>query len=469
MASISTNSKNGTRTIAVMLGKKDRRYVRLGKVSMKQAETAQGYIEDLAACLVTGTAPKKTTAEWVASLPETIRKRLERAGLVRGRERVQSLTLGGWLDAYFALRKDIKPRTVINFQRARRLLLGYFPADKPIDGITRGDAEDFSLWLRTGKKLSEGTARRDCKRAKQFFAAAVKRKMLSENPFDAIRCGNFAEDRFYFVSLEEARAVLDACPDAQWRLIFALARFGGLRVPSEILPLQWGDVNWEKMRLTIHSPKTEGYEGKGTRVVPIFPELLPHLLAAFEAAEPGQSFVITRYRSGNQNLRTQLLRIIGRAGLNSWPKLFVNLRSTRETELVERFPVHVVTAWLGNSPDIARRHYLQTTDEHFARAVSEAHQNPHQIPHQHGAAASRTESQGAGNPEPNPNDSSELCGSARPGATPYICNIVPPRGLEQSAFLHYSQEEGILCLEVRASDASHHAYLEVLLCSVLPS
>jgi hypothetical protein len=47
----------------------------------------------------------------------------------------------------------------------------------------------------------------------------------------------------------------------------------------------------------------------------------------------------------------------------------VNLRSTRETELVEKFPMHVVTAWLGNSPDIAKKHYLQLTEEHFQRAV----------------------------------------------------------------------------------------------------
>jgi hypothetical protein len=31
-------------------------------------------------------------------------------------------------------------------------------------------------------------------------------------------------------------------------------------------------------------------------------------------------------------------RIIKRAGLKPWPKLFQNLRSTRETELAEDFP-----------------------------------------------------------------------------------------------------------------------------------
>ncbi len=52
-----------------------------------------------------------------------------------------------------------------------------------------------------------------------------------------------------------------------------------------------------------------------------------------------------------------------------WAKLFQNLRSTRETELAEQgFPQHVVCAWLGNSPKIANKHYLQVTDAHFEAA-----------------------------------------------------------------------------------------------------
>ena len=31
--------------------------------------------------------------------------------------------------------------------------------------------------------------------------------------------------------------VIEACPDGQWRLLFTLARYGGLRCPSEILAL----------------------------------------------------------------------------------------------------------------------------------------------------------------------------------------------------------------------------------------
>ena len=71
---------------------------------------------------------------------------------------------------------------------------------------------------------------------------------------------------------------------------------------------------------------------------------------------------------GDKAMYSALCKRIRRAGLERWPKLFVNLRSSRETELVETFPIHVATAWLGNSPEIAKAHYLQVTDEHFARA-----------------------------------------------------------------------------------------------------
>jgi integrase len=121
--------------------------------------------------------------------------------------------------------------------------------------------------------------------------------------------------------------------------------------------------------MLVHSCKTEHHPGGESRLVPIFPELLPHLRQAFEEAKPGTTFAVTRYRQTGCNLRTQLHRIIRKAGLVPWERTFQNLRATRETELCESFPLHVVTAWIGNSQIIAARHYLQVTDEHFSRAA----------------------------------------------------------------------------------------------------
>lgn len=115
-------------------------------------------------------------------------------------------------------------------------------------------------------------------------------------------------------------------------------------------------------------------------MVPLFPELREYLEDARELAGDLANNplhpLITRYRKG-ANLRTQLERIIKRAGLKPWPKLFQNLRSTRETELAESFPIHVVCEWIGNSQAVAKKHYLQVTDAHF-EAAKKAQQNPQQ-------------------------------------------------------------------------------------------
>ena len=135
-------------------------------------------------------------------------------------------------------------------------------------------------------------------------------------------------------------------------------RYGGLRCPSEVLSLTWQNVDWEAGRIRVSSPKTEHHPGKDSRLIPMFPELRPILEEAFGAAPLGAVYVVDeRYRRSSQgkagwrncNLRTTFEKIIRRAGLTPWPRLFHNLRSSCETELAERFPMHVVTAWLGHT------------------------------------------------------------------------------------------------------------------------
>lgn len=368
------NDPGGRRRILFTTVDGKRKTVRLGKVSQRQAEAVRGHVEHLRAATLTGAAPPDETSRWVSALPDLLRKRLEAVGLVAAAEPEPvpepepKLTLGAFLADYMAKRVDIKPSTRVALEQTVRYLVKYFGADKPLKDITAQHAAEWRFHLKG--KLADNTVRRRCGVAKQFFGAAVRKRILAENPFADLKStvrGNPARE--YFVTRAEAQKVLDACPDAEWRLIFALCRFGGLRCPSEVLGLTWGDIHWAEGRFTVHSPKTEHHPGKGTRVVPLFPELLPHLRAAFDQAEPGAEYVITRYRLPNQNLSTQLRRILRRAGLKPWPKLYQNLRSTRQTELADTFPIHAVCQWLGNSRAVALEHYLQVTEEHWSRAA----------------------------------------------------------------------------------------------------
>lgn len=58
-----------------------------------------------------------------------------------------------------------------------------------------------------------------------------------------------------------------------------------------------------------------------------------------------------------------------------WPRLFQNLRSSAETELASKYPLHVATYWIGNTARIAERHYLQVPGSFYDQAVERDVQN----------------------------------------------------------------------------------------------
>jgi integrase len=368
MASITTRA--GRRAVQFVAPDGKRFTLSLGKVSQRAADQFAGFVDRLLAARKAGLPLDGPTAAWLAGLPPATRQRLAAAGLIDApADERPAVALGDFLTQYIAGRDDVKALTTRNLRAAAAELIAFFGEDRRIDAITAADADDYRRALR--RRLSENTVRRLCGRARQFFRAAIRRRLLSENPFGDMRDVAVQPNkaREFFVSKEATAAVLDACPDAQWRLLVALARFGGLRVPSEVLALTWEHVGWARGRLRVPSPKTERHAGRGERVIPIFPELRPHLEECFELAAPGVPWIITRYRDSAVNLRTQLVRIIRRAGLQPWPRLFHALRSSRETELAATFPLHVVAAWLGNTPRIALKHYLQVTTADFDRAA----------------------------------------------------------------------------------------------------
>lgn len=80
-------------------------------------------------------------------------------------------------------------------------------------------------------------------------------QMLGGNCFADLESsvkGNKARE--FFVSREDTEKILAACPNIEWKLIVSLARFAGLRTPSETLLLRWGDVLWDEHKLFVRIP-----------------------------------------------------------------------------------------------------------------------------------------------------------------------------------------------------------------------
>lgn len=394
MASISRLS-GGRRMIQFFDPDGNRKTVYLGKMSQRQAAAVKVRVEALATAAITRHGVDDDTARWVAELDQRMNEKLAAAGLIPKRAVVM---LGEFLDNYMAMRADVKESTATIFGHTKRCLLEYFGADKPLREINCGDAEAWRIWLGTDQKLADNTIRRRCGLARQFFRHAVQRKLAPENPFGGLRDvgvrGNKARE--FFVTEEMAQAVLAGCPDTEWKLLFALARYGGLRTPSESLALRWGDIDRERDMIRVTSVKTAHHSGHGERWIPIFAELRPFIQAAYDDAAEGAEYVITRSRDPKVNLRKRLTDIIRKAGLTPWPKLWQNLRATRETELADRFPIQAVCEWIGNSQAVAKSHYLQVTAEHVRQAVTgpiEALQNAQHKAQQKASASAGNDSQ----------------------------------------------------------------------------
>ena len=103
----------------------------------------------------------------------------------------------------------------------------------------------------------------------------------------------------------------------------------------------------------------------------MFPELKVELERQFELAEEGGSrYVLDNWHNtDSNNLDGGFRRIIQRAGLTAWSRLFQNLRESRANEIWSEYPDHVAAAWMGHNKRTAFNHYLRVTDDQFQRAV----------------------------------------------------------------------------------------------------
>jgi integrase len=367
-----TKEKNGRwRVQFYPPGCRKRQTLRLGKVNQRVADEIARHIERITASRLAGLPLEEQCETWLARLPDTLRRRLVDLKVIGDTGRKKKSTLSGFLEDYFATRTDIEPGTLSNLRTARMWLEKHFGPDRDMDSITAGEADAYRTWLGSVGKQAENTTRRLCGRAKQFFRAALRQRLIRENPFADMKkliVGASPASRVEFIDRAKIVKVLPVCPDDEWRLIVAIARYGGFRMPSELIALKWEHIDWKAGRILVTCVKTRRHEGRDTRVIPLFPELRPYLERWRIQAPKDSPWVVSRSRSNRVNLRTQLCRILEDAKIKPWPKLFQNLRSSRETELLKEFPIHVVCAWLGNTPKVAIEHYAQVTDDDFRKA-----------------------------------------------------------------------------------------------------
>ncbi len=353
-----------------------------GSLDKKQVGQVRLHIEHLIAARQSGTAIPQNTAAWLGNLKGPLRTRLELLQLAEPEKAPSVVTLVNYMEQCIANLTDKKPNTIRIYKRSLYFVKQFF-GDTRLTAVTTGQAKQFKTFLLSperqdgGKTLGENTARKMICKLKTVLNAAVEEELIVKNPFkvkglsSCVSASSKAQERF--LERETVAKVIKSAPDDEFAFIIALARYGGLRTPSEYRFLKHGDfhLSGDGPHFFVFAPKTE-YRTKEPRLVPVFPELLPHIrkLVSTNRTKQGEFVFSENYRTCSEaNITNIMRRTVKRAKVPLWPKLWQNLRASRTTELAKEFAIKDVCNWLGNTPAVVLKHYTRGENDALRRAA----------------------------------------------------------------------------------------------------
>ena len=358
----------------------ERRSVALGKITKRAADSALTHVQGLINSKIGGLQPNAENIVWASNQRPRIVDYLAGIGLIQPRQ-VEVIavapevklapTIDDWYSQYIDNRKGSEGTKKV-WNRAKNQAVKFFGKDRRIDSITTGEAITwFERMLNGDKKdkgmLAEATARKMVGVARQVFKRALKFKLVNENPFadEELKSTVGVREKEY-IALPRIQQLISIMPTVEWRAVIVFARFGGLRVQSELPLLKWSDVLWDENRFIVRlSPKT-----KKTRLTPIFPEIRQILEELYPITGKSE-YVLNVMRTKSKNWRMPLEKMMKRAGMTLWPDPFNALRSSAATDIAKKYGTACEAEWLGHSPQIALKHYLRATDADFERATNQ--------------------------------------------------------------------------------------------------
>ena len=368
MASLSKRIRRGQTNYEIRIGlEPNRSTIWLGGISKTGAHEILNHVVQLEAASGSNSQIPKSTKEWIQGLSDRFYSKLVKARLLKERS---STTVGG----FFAERLEklgCAPRTHSIYELAHKKFFEYVAPELNLRDVTPEQCHDFYHVDMVKAGMAHSYRAKTAKIIREFFDKAVNFELIEKNPFAGFQIIEEANmDRHVFIDRKSIKAMIDAAVDIRWRCLLGFAGLCGLRTRSEIAAIHWEHIHWDGDTFTVPRVKTK------ERTVPIFGDFREYLEAYHrQVIGPDMLRVATGPIFPNcpkqSPLTRRLNRTASKAGLQPWAKPWMNLRSSCETSLVTTlgFDLNTVTKWLGNSPDVARKHYLQIKPDDVIRAA----------------------------------------------------------------------------------------------------
>ena len=275
-------------------------------------------------------------------------------------------SIESWSIRFFSMCGKLTRETRQLYELTFSRLVAHLGAHKRLDEVTDADARSFVAYLESLRKgdgvaHSSSSINRDLRDAHRIWAIAIEARLTTTNPF-ASRAAKEGRQKHRvgvafsrYVPLDEFAGILKACPNESWRLVFNLARLGGLRA-NEIHRADWSDVDLTRRVLSVMGKVEDGAHRDGTkmrrRLVPIMPELYEVLV--HHPSRTGKMVELTE----DQIERTPA-NIVKDSGVEYYGKPLHSLRASFANDMMDKNPIQDVAEWLGHSVEVAMRHYRQ--------------------------------------------------------------------------------------------------------------
>ncbi len=278
-----------------------------------------------------------------------------------------SITLAEFVTDYLAARTlEVAPTTLAAIRFAVRPFAAAL-GERKLNTIGAGDAEDYVTSLRRAG-LAPWTIAVRVGRLRHLFAAAVRRKLITENPFTGLSstAGDIERATPRIFAGDVARVIAAAKP--RWALLLGLCAYAGLR-RGEAMRIRWGDVQVSRRRLRVAHEGAQTTKRRSREVL-LIPELETLLELHRGNAKDSDLIVGTianvhRQLHGETYNGNRYISPFEVAGIPLWPKPLQSLRAWRATEWRAAHPDYIVDAWLGHSLSVARRFYVQVPESAY--------------------------------------------------------------------------------------------------------
>jgi hypothetical protein len=329
----------------------------LGKrFTASAAERVARIVTEIIACRDRGDSLPVDLLYRISDLSSRVRDSLERFGLISNRF---GMTLKELFVCHEKTKKRQKLKTVSHYRQWYNRFIDFFGETVKVSSITKEKAEEFADFYED--VLAPCTIYRGLGTCRAIFDYAVNEGIISVDPFSEIYRGQRTnEERQYYIERETIDKILSACTDNFERLVIVLARYAGFRIPSEIRHLRYRDFTNTLIR--VHKDTKTG-----ARDVPLFCEV-KEIFSRLSG--PPDELIFTGFLSKDWGAWTMLANTLKRIGMERWPKLFVNLRSSCITDLCKLgYSEKTLDAIFGNSTEVRKAFYIQLQKEQEYKKV----------------------------------------------------------------------------------------------------